>query len=91
MHKRVFTAKRDINLLRQRMQTASHFVYNGGLFSADKLMVAYVQTLHDNCCVEDLNGNPILIEHIDDFKQKVQGKHQEVMNELYEEYKKHTK
>jgi hypothetical protein len=54
-------------------------------------MVAYVQTLHDNCCVEDLNGNPILIEHIDDFKQKVQGKHQEVMNELHEEYKKHTK
>jgi hypothetical protein len=90
MHKRVFTAKRDISLLRQRMQTASHFVYNGGLFSADKLMVAYVNTLDNNCCVEDLNGTPVVIDNIEDFKQKVQSKHHEIMNELHEEYKKHS-
>lgn len=90
MHKRVFTAKRDVNLLRQRMHTASHFVYKGGMFSADKLMVAYVQTLENNSCVEDLNGNPILIEDATDFKDTVMGKHREVMNELYEEYQKYT-
>jgi hypothetical protein len=90
MHKRIFTAKRDIHLLHQRMKTASHFVYQGGMFAADREMVAYTNALTESCCIEDLNGTPIWIDDIKDFKTKVMSKHQEVMNELHEEYKKHT-
>jgi len=90
MHKRIFTAKRDIHLLHQRMKTASHFVYQGGMFAADREMVAYTNALTKPCCIEDLNGTPIWIEDIKSFQTKVMSKHQEVMNELHEEYKKHT-
>jgi len=90
MHKRIFTAKRDIHLLHQRMKTASHFVYQGGMFAADREMVAYINALTDACCIEDLNGTPIWIEDIEDFKRTVMSKHHEVMNELHEEYKRHT-
>ena len=90
MHKRIFTAKRDIHLLHQRMKTAAHFVYQGGMFAADREMVAYTNALTDACCIEDLNGTPIWIEDIQDFKHTVMSKHQEVMNELHEEYKRHT-
>ena len=90
MHKRIFTIKRDLNLLKQKMETAGHFVYQGGMFSADKAYLGYVNALDDKSCVQDLNGNPVLIVYIDDFKFKVKSKHQEVMNELYDEYKKIT-
>ena len=90
MHKRIFTAKRDIHLLHQRMKTAAHFVYQGGMFAADRKMVAYINAFTDACCIEDLNGTPIWIEDIEDFKRTVMSKHHEVMNELYEEYKRHT-
>lgn len=90
MHKRIFTAKRDINLLHQRMKTAAHFVYRGGMFAANRELVAYVSALTESSCIEDLNGTPIWIEDMQDFKTKVMSKHQEVMNELHEEYKKHT-
>lgn len=88
MHKRIFTAKRDNHLLQQRMKTASHFVYQGGIFSADREMVSYTNAISGPCCIEDLNGNPIWIEDLENFKNKVISKHQEVMNELYEEHKK---
>ena len=90
MHKRIFNVKRDINLMHQRMKTASHFVYNGGMFAADREMVAYVNALTESCCVEDLNNTPVWIQDIQDFKSCVMAKHQEVMNELHEEYKKYT-
>ena len=90
MHKRIFTAKRNINLMRQKMKTASHFVYQGGMFSADRSLVSYVNALKDSCCIEALNGNPVWIDNLEDFKSVVMSKHQEVMNELHEEYKKHT-
>jgi len=60
------------------------------MFTADREMVAYTNALTESCCIEDLNGTPIWIEDIEDFKHKVKSKHQEVMNELHEEYKKHT-
>ena len=66
MHKRIFTIKRDLNLLKQKMETAGHFVYQGGMFSADKDFLAYVNALDDKSCVQDLNGNPVLIEDIDE-------------------------
>ena len=72
------------------MKTAAHFVYQGGMFAADREMVAYINALTDACCIEDLNGTPIWIEDIQDFKRTVMSKHQEVMNELHEEYKRYT-
>tara|TARA_R100000084_G_C4521976_1_gene87223 strand:+ start:106 stop:381 length:276 start_codon:yes stop_codon:yes gene_type:complete len=90
MNKRIFIAKRDINLLKQRLATAGHFVYEGGLFSADKNFVAYINALTESSCVEDLNGAPVWVEKIEEFKSLVKAKHQEVMNELHHEYKKLT-
>lgn len=88
MHKRIFNIKRKQNILKQRMQTASHFVYQGGIFAADRELLSYVSSLDSPCCVQDLNEAPIWIEDISEFRQKVRSKHQEVMNELYEQYQK---
>ena len=60
------------------------------MFSCMSVQITYINALTESSCVEDLNGAPVFVENIDEFKSIVKSKHQEVMNELHNEYKKLT-
>mgnify|MGYP001467094214 CR=1 len=85
--KRKFNLKRDLLLLKQRIDSQSVFVYNGGMFKANEHMVTYAQTVQDKSYILDSNTTPIFIEHADDFVKQVNLKHQEILNEYANEYK----
>ena len=43
--RRKFNLKRDLLLLKQRIDSQSVFVYNGGMFKANEHLVAYAHTV----------------------------------------------
>ena len=43
--RRKFNLKRDLLLLKQRIDSQSVFVYNGGMFKANEHLVAYANTI----------------------------------------------
>jgi hypothetical protein len=88
--RRKFNLKRDLLLLKQRIDSQSVFVYNGGMFKANEHLVAYAHTVKNNSYVLDSNTTPVYIEDAKDFVQKVTQKHYEITNEYADEYKKIT-
>ena len=88
--RRKFNLKRDLLLLKQRIDSQSMLVYNGGMFKANEHLVAYAQTVKNNSYVLDSNTTPVYIEDAKDFVQKVTQKHYEITNEYANEYQKIT-
>ena len=88
--RRKFNLKRDLLLLKQRIDSQSVFVYNGGMFKANEHLVAYAHTVKNNSYVLDSNTTPVYVEDAKDFVQKVTQKHYEITNEYANEYQKIT-
>ena len=88
--RRKFNLKRDLLLLKQRIDSQSMLVYNGGMFKSNEHLVAYAQTVKNNSYVLDSNTTPVYIEDAKDFVKKVTQKHYEIINEYADEYKRIT-
>ena len=88
--KQRFALKRDLLLLQQRVKSQEVFVYNGCMFRADAVTVAYAQTVKDDAVIIDINQTPCKIENADDFRRTLQLKHNEILNEYEKEYQEIT-
>ncbi len=84
--KQRFALKRDLLLLEQRVKSQEVFVYNGCMFRADAVTMAYAQTVEDNAVIIDINHTPCKIEKAEDFRHTLQLKHNEILNEYDKEY-----
>ena len=75
-------------ILREKIQTDLHFVYNSGLFKATPEQYAFVVTWQgdpDNLFLEDTYGNPIKI-NIKEFIEIATEHYSKVMNTWHQEH-----
>ena len=81
-------------ILREKIQTDLHFLYDGGLFKATPELIAFVHTMHgDNesgyqlhMYMEDTYGNPIEISNSGEFFRKAREHYQRVMNTWHQQH-----
>lgn len=92
-----FSNFRNILLTRQKnlkvlMGNKLTLVYAEGVFKVDKDLISFIEILTKNEVKEfifiDSNDIPILIEDIEDFKEKVFSKYESALYQYYKSYQK---
>lgn len=78
------------DILRDRITEAQLLAHNGSMFSADPLLISYVQGLlvHglSEAVILDINQNPCKIDNLTEFQQSLIEHNQRVMNLYYQDY-----
>lgn len=86
-------------IIRERMQEKMLIAHDGGLFKVSPTLMTEIEVLSRfkvsdsgnpgeilSLLIEDINGNPIMIEDYHAFRDKIIEKYHEVMNEWYMEF-----
>ncbi len=74
-------------ILREKIQTDLHFIYNGGLFKATPELIAFVSVWDiEYMTLEDTYGNPIEIENTKLFLVRAKQHYQQVMNRWHQQH-----
>lgn len=88
MSSKYFAIKRDLDLLKMRVQSQRYFVYQGGLWSADFNLLNMIHHSENGDVLLDTNHTPCKIDDMKDFYQTARQTQQKVLNEYRSEYKK---
>lgn len=77
--------------LKEKFQSSLIYGHNGGMFTIDLSLMAYVTTLIDagrtsNVVLIDNNQNPILIENLSQFKDEIVDRYFNSSVEYFEKY-----
>lgn len=83
------TQKRNSRL---KLELELKFATNGGLFQVSPELISFVQTLinrgHDDAILIDVNHNPIFIENLEDFQEKIIEQYYQALNEFLAEHRR---
>lgn len=92
-----FSNFRNILLTRQKnlkvlMGNKLTLVYNNGVFKVDKDLISFIDVLikakRSEFIFIDSNDIPVLIEDIDDFREKVFSKYESALYQYFKSYQK---
>lgn len=80
-------------LLKEKLDAGLTFGYAGGLFKIDPALITFVQFFIDQGRTSgipliDHNGNPVLIDDLDDFKTKILDRYFSSIHEYQENFDK---
>lgn len=79
--------------LKEKFESKLTYGCNGGIFKIDRGLICFVQFLLDKNKSKDVpiiddNGNPILINDLEDFMTEILDRYFSVSNEYFDEYQK---
>lgn len=78
--------------LKEKNDASLTFGYNGGIFKIDRSLLLFTQMLIDqqrpDSVILDVNDNPILIENLQEFRDKIFEKYFTTTYNYYTEYQK---
>lgn len=78
--------------LKEKNDAGLTFGYNGGIFKIDHSLLLFTQFLFDHqrpdSVIIDINGNPILIENLQEFRDSIFEKYFTTTYSYYTEYQK---
>lgn len=82
--------------LKEKIDAALTYGFNGGIFKIDRVLISFVQTMIDhgrteNIILIDNNENPILIEDLISFKDTILDRYFTSTLEYYKEYERMKK
>lgn len=80
-------------LLKERLDAGLTLGYSGGIFKIDSALITFVQFFIDQDRTSgipmiDSNGNPILIDDLNDFKEKILDRYFSSVYEYQENFEK---
>lgn len=88
MSSKYFAIKRDLDLLKMRVQSQRYFAFEGGLWSADFELLNMINHSEDGDVLLDANHTPCKIPDMKNFYQTAKETQQKVLNEYRSEYQK---
>jgi hypothetical protein len=79
--------------LKERINAKLMLGYSNGLFKIDRELITFVQMLIDQERIEnvpflDANGNPVLIDNLENFRDEILDRYFSSLYEYYNEYEK---
>lgn len=85
----VYNQKQNLKL---RMENLLTYAHNGGIFTVNDQLIAFVDVLvrreQTEAVLIDARGNPVLISNLQEFLDEVISKYFEATNEYLAEYEK---
>jgi hypothetical protein len=84
--------RQTLGIERQRLKDKAHadliIGYNGGMFTVDRTLIGFVNSIKDygSAVILDDNGYPVEIEDLEEFQARVVGTYFEVTNRYLTDY-----
>jgi hypothetical protein len=88
-YQQTFSIQRKI--LKETTDAKLTYGFNGGLFRIDQSLLTFVDMLCNNkrtsgIVLIDVNGNPIIVDDLESFKDEILSRYFEATNEYFEKY-----
>ncbi len=78
--------------VKQRYNSQLQLIVNGGIFYAERELIAFVQALietkNETAIISDSKNNPVNIENLKEFRDNLLEAYHQASNELYTEHQR---